>query len=70
MPAARRCTGEIIHSDHIGQAISMLLEALSLVDEQDVPPELGARLQGVIDDLEEYRSTTARKPGQGGGCLE
>ena len=34
----------------------MLVEALRIVDAQKISPELGARLQGVIDDLRNHRS--------------
>jgi hypothetical protein len=57
MPAARRCTGEVTDRDTVDQAISMLIEALRILDEKKSPPEIGARLQGVIDDLREYHAT-------------
>jgi hypothetical protein len=32
------------------------VEALRIVDQQKISAEVGARLQGVIDDLRAYRS--------------
>jgi hypothetical protein len=43
-------------------ALAMLNDALRIMDDDEVPPELGARLQLVIEELEDYSkvSGTAR----------
>jgi hypothetical protein len=39
------------------RAVEMLVGALEILDAHNVPPELGARLQGVIEELEEHRAS-------------
>lgn len=56
MPAARHCTCQPVEEGKVDEALSMLVEALRIVDAQKISPEVGARLQGVIDDLRSYRS--------------
>jgi len=56
MPAARHCTYQPVEDGKVDEALSMLVEALRILDAQKISPEVGARLQGVIDDLRDYRS--------------
>ena len=39
--------------EKIGRALALLQEALELIDSMDASPEIGARLQEVIGDLDE-----------------
>lgn len=39
----------------LDRALSMLVEALGILDTEDVPLELGARLQGIIEELKDHR---------------
>jgi hypothetical protein len=45
--------------ENIGRALALLQEALDLVDAIGVPSEIGARLQEVIDALDEHRKPSA-----------
>ena len=56
MAAATRDAGPASDQAPFERALSMLVEALEILDAQDVPPEFGARLQGVIEELMEHRS--------------
>lgn len=56
MPAASPDADSALPQAPLERAMSMLVKALEILDDQDVPPELGARLQGVIEDLREHRS--------------
>lgn len=39
------------HQKDLGNAVSLLEQALALLDGSEAPPEIGARLQEVIDAL-------------------
>jgi hypothetical protein len=56
MAAANRDAGPASDQAPFDRALSMLVEALEILDAEGVPPEFGARLQGVIEELREYRS--------------
>ena len=56
MPAATHQACQPIEDGKVDEALSMLVEALRIVDQQKISAEVGARLQGVIDDLKAYRS--------------
>jgi hypothetical protein len=45
--------------ENISRALALLQEALELVDSSAVPPEIGARLQEVIDALDEHQGPKA-----------
>jgi hypothetical protein len=45
--------------DGVDRAVALLLTALDLVDSIKAPPEIGARIQEVIDTLEEIRRRSA-----------
>ena len=53
---ADRSTGHCEKPTH-SRAQAHLEAALEMLDALDAPPEIGARLQQVIDSLEDYRST-------------
>ena len=52
---------QVTPHENIGRALALLQEALSLVDAIGAPPEIGARLQEVIDALDEYRADPNHK---------
>ena len=56
MAAANRDASPASDQAPLERAMSMLVEALEILDAEDVPPEFGARLQGVIEELREHRS--------------
>ena len=56
MAAANRDAGPASDQAPIERALSMLVEALEILDSEVVPPEFGARLQAVIDELREHCS--------------
>lgn len=39
----------------LDRVLSMLAEALAILDAEDVPLELGARLQGIIEELKDHQ---------------
>ena len=39
------------------RAIALIREALDLLDQNNAPPQVGARVQAAIDAVEDYRST-------------
>lgn len=51
MPAATQGADDSSRDERIRRAITLLSEALSFLDELEEFPELGARLQGLIEDL-------------------
>ena len=54
MAAANQDADQTSNQAPLDRALSMLVEALQVLDAQEVPPELGARLQGVIEDLNDF----------------
>ena len=56
MAAASQDAGPASDQAPFERALSMLVEALEILDSEDVPPEFGARLQGVIEELAEHRA--------------
>jgi len=56
MAAASQDAGPASDQAPFERALSMLVEALEILDAEDVPPEFGARLQGIIEELTEHRS--------------
>lgn len=52
MPAASNGAGRSASEDRINHALSLLSEALRILDDSEEFPELGARLQEIIDALE------------------
>jgi hypothetical protein len=52
MPAADRGADQPERAESISRAIGLLVEALEILDDQSYRPDLGARLQGIIDDLQ------------------
>jgi hypothetical protein len=56
MTAANRDAGPASDDAPLERALSMLANALEILDAEGVPPEFGARLQGVVEELREYRS--------------
>jgi hypothetical protein len=60
MAAANRDAGPASDQAPIERALSMLVEALEILDAEVVPPEVGARLQAVIDELREHCSGRQR----------
>jgi hypothetical protein len=57
MAAANQDADQTSNEAPLDRAMSMLVEALQILDAQGVPPELGARLQGVIEDLNDHASS-------------
>ncbi|MCH8614868.1 hypothetical protein LZ016_01940 [Sphingomonas sp. SM33] len=57
MAAANQDADQTSNQAPLDRALSMLVEALQILDAQEVPPELGARLQGVIEDLNDYAAS-------------
>jgi hypothetical protein len=49
---------DIIGHGSVDRALTLLREALNVVDSIKAPPELGARIQEVIDSLEEFQGRT------------
>lgn len=49
------------HDEHMqkaaGQALELLRQALKIVDAEDMPPEIGARLDHVICSLQDFRDS-------------
>ena len=43
--------------DDVEEALSLLKQALDLLDKNNAPPEIAARVQQAIDSAEEWRST-------------
>jgi hypothetical protein len=56
MAAANWDAGPASDEAPLERALSLLASALEILDAEGVPPEFGARLQGVIDELREYCS--------------
>jgi len=57
MAAANQDADQTSNQAPLDRALSMLVEALQVLDAQEVPPELGARLQGVIEDLNDFAAS-------------
>ena len=57
MPATDRGADQPERAQHINRAVALLVEALEIVDNKCDRPELGARLQGIIDDLRGQRAS-------------
>ena len=53
MPAANQGADHPSGDERHERALALLVEALRILDTDDDVPELGARLQGIIDDLNE-----------------
>lgn len=51
MPAATQGADDSSRDERLQRAITLLSQALSLIDQLEEYPELGARLQGLIEDL-------------------
>lgn len=49
---------DVTPEESIGRALALLQETLEIVDSIDAPPEIGARIQEVIDALEELQGPT------------
>jgi hypothetical protein len=45
----------VIGYEGVGRALTLLREALNVVDSIKAPPEIGARIQEVVDSLEELQ---------------
>ena len=54
MPAANQDADPASAQAPLDRAMSMLVEALEILDSAEVPFELGARLQGVIESLKDH----------------
>ncbi len=53
---------ESTKEESVGRALALLQEALEIVDSIGAPPEIGARLQEVIDSLEDLQDRSAKVP--------
>ena len=56
MPATDRGADQPDRAEPKSRAIALLVEALEIVDNQCDRPDLGARLHGIIDDLQAQRT--------------
>ena len=45
-------------TEPLKKAVALIKEALDLVDQSHAPPEVAARVQGAIDAVEEYRTSS------------
>ena len=54
MPATDHGADQPERAEPMNRAIALLVEALEIVDSECDRPELGARLQGIIDDLQAH----------------
>jgi hypothetical protein len=52
---------DIIGHERLGRALTLLREALNVVDSIKAPPEIGARIQEVVDALEELQARPERR---------
>lgn len=55
MAAAERDADQSQHGERLNRMLALLVEALEIMDSEAERPDLGARLQGIIDDLEQMR---------------
>jgi hypothetical protein len=57
MAAAERGADQSQHGERLDRMLALLVEALEIMDREAERPDLGARLQGIIDDLEQMRQS-------------
>jgi hypothetical protein len=60
MSAAKRGADQLRGEERLDRALTLLVEALNLIDLDEAVPEVGARLQGIIDSIETHRKRSKR----------